>query len=628
MVGDEKLETYTGIILSMDKHFVEVATPQNAYYRVNRKSTMYIGKEIEFTSKDIVGYGHLIKVLSVAAACICLIAGVAITLIMNSNSALQEFAYVSLDINPGIKFTINENQKVLKADSLNDDAEKLIEDVNFKGMNLNDAVTNAIGWCEKSGIIDAREKMYLLISGALNTGNHKYKKGKSGTDDINVVLDELKENIEKTSGENHEIIVLKTYNEVMKEANKRHMSFGRYALYTELKSLGKDISIEEIDNADVKDLVMLYKDTKGNISTVAKVSSSPQPTVEITYTPTPSVLALSPTQSIVVNQTPIPTIKLTKPSIKATTAKSSIRTHNDGVKPGTGLRGDYFDNIDLSNFKLTRIDETIDFYWGINAPAHEIRDDESYSVRWFGKIRAAYSEEYTFYVKRDNGVRLWIDNKLIIDKWDNKYDVTDMGTIALEAGKMYDIKLEYFNGGGNGFVKFEWSSKSTKRSVVPKEYLYPGEKVVLKDGIAGDGKGLSFEYFDNDNFTDSKLKGIDPTVNFHWGYGSPDKAIKADQKFSIRWTGYLKAPYSEDYKFYFAHDDGVKVWIDDKLVLDKWVGSEGKMTETKALPLEAGKKYKIVIEYHNSGLYGQAKLFWESQSINWSIVPQTCLYPR
>lgn len=627
MVGDVNLETYSGIILSMDKRFVEVATPQNAYYRINRESTMYIGKEIVFSKKDIVGYRHLIKLLSVAAACICLVAGVAITLVMNSNSAIQEFAYISLDINPGIKFTINEKQSVLKVDSLNEDAEKLIKDVNYKGMDINNAVTNVIGMCEKSGIIDAREKMYLLISGAINTNSQKYKKGNSGTDDMSIILDGLKENIEKTSGVNHEIIVLKTYNEVMKEANKRHISFGRYALYTELKNHGKEISVEEINSAAVKDLVKLYNTVKENANTSEKGEGSPQPTFGLDHTSTPSVLPFSPTQSIVTNQTPMPIIKTPKPSKNTTSAKSSSRTPNEAVKPGTGLRGDYFDNMDLSNFKLTRIDTAIDFYWGVNAPTPSIRDDESYSVRWFGKIRSAHSEEYTFYVKRDNGVRLWIDNKLVIDKWDNKYDVTDMGTITLKAGRFYDIKLEYFNDGGNGFVKLEWSSKSTKRSVVPKEYLYPGEKVALRSTIPGSGKGLSFEYFDNDNFTDSKLKGIDPTVNFHWGYGSPDKSIKPDQKFSIRWTGYLQAPYSEDYKFYFAHDDGVKLWIDDKLVLDKWMGSEGKVSEIKALPLKAGQKYKIVIEYHNSGLYGQAKLFWESQSIKWSVVPQTCLYP-
>jgi hypothetical protein len=297
------------------------------------------------------------------------------------------------------------------------------------------------------------------------------------------------------------------------------------------------------------------------------------------------------------------------------------------INPGTGLRGEYFDNIDLTNFKSTRVDGSINFYWGTKAPVAEIRDDESYSVRWSGKIRPAYSERYTFYITRDNGARLWIDNQLIVDKWNSDMGFMDSGKIVLEAGRLYDIKLEFFNNSGNGIVILEWSSKSTGKAVVPSECLYPAEANKYESTLPGNGIGLAFEYFDEDNLTNSKSKGIDSTVDFNWGVGSPDRLIQQDQKFSIRWTGYLQAPYSEDYVFYATYDDGASLWIDGQHIVDKWNVSESNTVKGKTISLKAGQRVEIMFLYHNNNMAGKVKLEWESKSIKRSVVPQTCLYP-
>ena len=71
---------YKGLIFSMDKNSAIVATDQNAVYKISRKSTMYIGKEIVFSKREIIDYRYVIRRLSVAAACICLIMGIAISL--------------------------------------------------------------------------------------------------------------------------------------------------------------------------------------------------------------------------------------------------------------------------------------------------------------------------------------------------------------------------------------------------------------------------------------------------------------------------------------------------------------------------------------------------------------------
>src|SRR5688500_7277571 len=82
---------------------------------------------------------------------------------------------------------------------------------------------------------------------------------------------------------------------------------------------------------------------------------------------------------------------------------------------GNGLLGQYFNNKDFSALVLTRTDATVNFAWGNGSPAGAIGPD-TFSVRWTGKIIPHKSEAYTFYTSTDDGVRLWIDGKLVIDK--------------------------------------------------------------------------------------------------------------------------------------------------------------------------------------------------------------------
>ena len=642
------MATYRGLVFSLDKKSAVVATPQNAVYKINRTSTMYIGKEVVFTDKDIIDFKYYIRKYSVAAACFCLIIGVAIGFILNFNRNLllmKEYAYISMDINPSIEFTIDKVQKVLKVDSLNNDAERILEDEDLIGMKIEDASAKIYRICRDKAIIDDKDKVYILISGTANPENKEYKKQAQVNEDIiENILDKLKESIQKTSDSEMNIVALEIELEARTQAFEHGISPAKYALYSEIKKNGGEISIEEIKSSSTEELVNIYnnmeKDIESSNKTVSaeptfdnnRVSASPTP--DLTPTPfvaeTPTALIgeglatptehLARTTQIIPVKTPGPT-KEAKPNVMP----NPISTK---VNPGTGLRGDYFDNIDLTNFKLTRVDKIIDFYWGVNSPAKEIRDDESYSVRWSGKIRPVYSEEYTFYIARDNGVRLWIDNKLIVDKWDNLVSFEDTGKIFLEADKFYDIKLEYFNNTGNGLVKLEWSSASTVRSVVPTECLYPAEPKNYENTLPGNGIGLSYEYFDEDNLTKFKEKGIDSIIDFNWGVGSPSKSVSQDQKFSIRWTGYIQAPYDGDYVFYVNYDDGASLWIDRQLLIDKWTANEINTAKTKTISLKAGQKVEIMLLYRNTGLAGNIRLEWEGPGIKRSVVPKSCLYPR
>ena len=116
---------------------------------------------------------------------------------------------------------------------------------------------------------------------------------------------------------------------------------------------------------------------------------------------------------------------------------------NEVVAQGTGLTGEYFDKANLSKSILTRTDTNIDFDWKKGSPDSAIKKS-TFSVRWTGQIEATQNETYTFYTQADDGVRLWVNNELIIDDWKQHGVQERSGTIQLEAGEFYDIKLEYF----------------------------------------------------------------------------------------------------------------------------------------------------------------------------------------
>lgn len=292
-------------------------------------------------------------------------------------------------------------------------------------------------------------------------------------------------------------------------------------------------------------------------------------------------------------------------------------------QPGSrpGLLGEYFDNMDLTNKKGERVDSVINFNWGLGSPMDGISAD-TFSVRWTGQIEARYSEEYTFYAGSDDGVRLWIDGKLVIDSWYDQRNTEKTGKIRLEAGRKYNIKLEYYENRVGANVHLAWSSASQKKEIVPESQLSHPAAPDQKPHV-GNGAGLVGEYFADKNLTNKKFERIE-NINFDWREGTPDSRIGKDG-FSVRWTGQILAQYSEEYTFYTTTDDGVRLWIDGKLIIDDWMDHHA-LTRTGKIRLEAGRKYDIKMEYYENTGAALATLAWSSASQPWEIVPKSQLF--
>jgi hypothetical protein len=98
---------------------------------------------------------------------------------------------------------------------------------------------------------------------------------------------------------------------------------------------------------------------------------------------------------------------------------------------------------------------------------------DNFSVRWSGSVAPRYSEPYTFYTASDDGVRLWVNDQLLIDNWTNHSATENSGTITLQAGQKYALKLEYYERGGKAVAQLGWSSPSQAKEIIPQSQLYP-----------------------------------------------------------------------------------------------------------------------------------------------------------
>src|SRR5688572_28174030 len=124
---------------------------------------------------------------------------------------------------------------------------------------------------------------------------------------------------------------------------------------------------------------------------------------------------------------------------------------------GTGLSATYYNNSDFTGTTVSRTDAQVNFDWAANAPASGIGAD-TFSVRWKGSVEAASSETYTFYTASDDGVRLWVGERLLIDNWTNHSVTENRGSIDLQAGQRYDLRMEFRENTGKAVAKLSWAT--------------------------------------------------------------------------------------------------------------------------------------------------------------------------
>ncbi|MCX6924542.1 MAG: PA14 domain-containing protein, partial [Verrucomicrobia bacterium] len=158
-----------------------------------------------------------------------------------------------------------------------------------------------------------------------------------------------------------------------------------------------------------------------------------------------------------------------------------------------GLFAEYFNSIDLTNRVLARIDPSVNFDWGLGSPDSTVTAD-NFSVRWSGFVTPPASGQFTFFTSSDDGVRLWVDGQLLINNWTDHSNTENKGTIHLEADRLYDLRLEYYEKTGAALISLSWSGPGQSKAIIPSSAFlavqlpdeWPNFNIAYKPSVPAD----------------------------------------------------------------------------------------------------------------------------------------------
>ena len=266
-----------------------------------------------------------------------------------------------------------------------------------------------------------------------------------------------------------------------------------------------------------------------------------------------------------------------------------------------GWLASYWNNTTLSGAPiLTRIDPDVNFNWGLGSPAPEVGVD-NFSARWTRTVQIPAAGQYRFTLNSDDGARLFVDGELVINAWyDHGPSRTFAATRTLSAGS-HELRVEYYERRGAAVVRFGWQPTGGSPVAPAPTPLPPPSAKLPADQWRG-------EYFNNrDLLGTPALVRNDAAVDFNWGMGSPATGVIGADNFSARWTSTLNLP-SGVYRFRATVDDGVRVFVNDRLVIDGWRVQAAATLESGDIALSGAVPVRV--EYFEATGEARITLTW------------------
>jgi len=274
---------------------------------------------------------------------------------------------------------------------------------------------------------------------------------------------------------------------------------------------------------------------------------------------------------------------------------------------------------------VQRVDKTIDVDAGDGAwPGTEL--SEHFYIRWTGKLRIPQDGKYTFFLNSDDGSRLFIGGKQVVDNGGLHAAEEKSEEVELKAGD-HDLKLEFFQNEGEAVCKFSWQPPGKDKEIVPATALL----CPALEAAAGKS-GLQAEFFALDSAledfpaipADKKptVQRVDKTIDVDAGDGAwPGTELSTH--FYIRWTGKLRIPQGGKYTFFLNSDDGSRLFIGGKQVVDNG-GLHAAEEKSEEVELKAGD-HDLKLDFFQNEGEAVCKFSWQPPGKDKEIVPASVL---
>lgn len=314
-----------GVILELRKNEAILFSDMCEYVKIKRVDGMFVGQLVEYTvPKKNSKTGYIALITSVAAA-LMLIMGYNIVF---HNLTSQVYAYIAIDINPSIEFSIDRNNNVISLVPLNSDAKKIAKHADVKGKPISEAVLYILSVLKDTGYVNPEAPNIVLLSAstAIVPGGSEPETAKESID-FRETIKAVKNSIENHQTLNFTVEVICVTPELRKASSEHHMSMGRYALYS--NALGKGTAITESDakNKPLSDLLIFLSNENNDLVnsqiTVNTINGNSKNNVSST----------EKAQIKANNKTALPASTPARPSDRSFAKKASEKVYKQSIMP-------------------------------------------------------------------------------------------------------------------------------------------------------------------------------------------------------------------------------------------------------------------------------------------------------
>jgi hypothetical protein len=287
---------------------------------------------------------------------------------------------------------------------------------------------------------------------------------------------------------------------------------------------------------------------------------------------------------------------------------------------GSGVLAAYHDRPNFKGRVIYRIDETIDHQWRSKQPVFDLPRDY-FSVRWTAELEPPVTGVYTFTLHANDGGKLKVGD-FEMGKWEALSGFRKQAKVALEGGKRVPFVFEFFDNYGEASARVLWKGPGFQEAPIPTSQLYPTTDKAPK-GLKGT-TGLLGCYYQNRFFYGDGVLAVDAMMDF-----SPvtPPAEFPDKNYSVRWTGQLVPPHTEECTFKITTDEGVRLWVGGSLVINE-LSNRSARAFTGTAPLERDVRYNIRLESVHRAGEGNLKVTWMSKSKQESVLGGQGVYPH
>lgn len=254
---------------------------------------------------------------------------------------------------------------------------------------------------------------------------------------------------------------------------------------------------------------------------------------------------------------------------------------------------------------------------------------EVFSFNFKGYVTVPADGYYTFYTNSDDGSKLYIDGRLVVNNDGQHGAIEISGVIGLKAG-LHAISVGYIQQGGGSSLSVSYSSNGISKRVIPSASLY---RVSSDNGLlpsvnpGSTTNGLEFQYYEGNGFTVvptdySLFKLVKSGISNNFDITLSNRS----EVFSFNFGGYIKVPTDGYYTFYTTSDDGSKLFIDGRLVANN-DGLHGAVEKSGVIGLQAGY-HSITVGYIQQGGSATLNVNYSGPGITKQAIPSSLLYRK